>query len=459
MFDGSWVGPYHRTGRGLCRHPGREIELKVRTRAALHTAAEGDQREQGPCSSTHIVRPHPVRMIASPFVRKSRRRAPCWRSRALDGQDREGRGCRRVGALAASEVDHAEHRSAAPSPTAPAPRDRSRRGERPASSRPVPRTTVTPPSTVKADARAGHPETLVERAGAVGLGAALLVFGVIDLARGQRPDPTAAPPLAILARRGRRDRQHGARLLDFRTTGWLSFAPDGVARCAVDEQGPCSRWSPSAAVWRARAVRTFSLDFSPRMPAQAAPGAVVRSDPAAVEHPLQSLCDPVRRGSRLPVRGRTVRDPPDRRSDVAVLHRRRRSCGGFPGLHVSQFRRRSRSIPGSPTSGIRRLKPPRSRRSMPRTAAQRMANHRRTRRWQAGSRSSPRTRPPTIRCRRDCDSARLPPAMCVEPDANQSARLDACQRRGPRTGTGVGGHDRILTSPLAGHDVRARSDG
>ena len=35
-------------------------------------------------------------------------------------------------------------------------------------------------------------------AGSLGLGAAVLVFGALDLVRGQRPDPTAAPPLAVI---------------------------------------------------------------------------------------------------------------------------------------------------------------------------------------------------------------------------------------------------------------------
>ena len=49
----------------------------------------------------------------------------------------------------------------------------------------------------------------------------------------------------------------------------------------------------------------------------------------------------------------------------------------------------------------------------------------------------------------DCESAGIPPAMCVDPDAN-ARRLAACQAAWAADSSLWEGTDRILTAPLAG---------
>jgi hypothetical protein len=192
----------------------------------------------------------------------------------------------------------------------------------------------------------------------------------------------------------------------------------------------------------------LQLDLSPRMPVQAAPGAVVGPTqlPSNIHFSLYAIQSGEDRDFLFEVERFEIHPIVDLTSPCFIDvgdHVR------FPGLHVSQFAAQVAIDTGIPDF---RNPPPEATEEQKidaATAAQRMTN---IGALGGGSGIKVVTSHSTANypmVAADCDSAGLPPAMCVEPDANQR-RLDACQAAWTSDSTLWEGTDRILTSPLAG---------
>lgn len=192
----------------------------------------------------------------------------------------------------------------------------------------------------------------------------------------------------------------------------------------------------------------LQLDLGPRMPAQAAPGAVVGPTqlPSNIHFSLYAIKSGDDHDFLFEVERFEIHPIVDLTSPCFIDvgdHVR------FPGLHVSQFAAQVAGDTGIPDF---RNPPPEATEQQKidaATAAQRMTNI-----TALGGTSGIKVvtshstaNYPMVAA--DCDSAGLPPPMCVDAAANQR-RLDACQAAWTADTSLWEGTDRILTSPLAG---------